>query len=64
MSTGKIHADEVDIDGLLIRRLLAARFPHCADFLLAPVPSAGTDNGLYRLGTEMIVRLPRIDWAV
>jgi aminoglycoside phosphotransferase (APT) family kinase protein len=28
------------------------------------VPSAGTDNALYRLGRDMVVRLPRIDWAV
>ncbi len=64
MSTGNIPADEVDIDVLLVRRLLAVRFPHWPDVPLAPVPSAGTDNALYRLDTEMVVRLPRIDWAV
>ena len=27
------------------------------------MPSAGTDNALYRLGDELVVRLPRIHWA-
>ena len=45
-------------------RLLAAQFPQWADLPIEPVPSAGTDNALYRLGDDMVVRLPRIDWAV
>jgi len=28
-----------------------------------PVPSAGTDNALYRLGSDLAVRLPRIEGA-
>jgi aminoglycoside phosphotransferase (APT) family kinase protein len=64
MSAGKMHADEVDTDVPLVRRLLAVQFPHWADLPLAPVPSAGTDNALYRLGTDMVVRLPRIQGAV
>jgi hypothetical protein len=54
----------VDTDVSLVRRLLAAQFPQWADLHIAPVPSAGTDNALYRLGEDMAVRLPRIDWAV
>ena len=41
-----------------------AQFPQWADFPIRPVQSAGTDNALYRLGDEMVVRLPRIHWAV
>ena len=63
MSTPKMHADEVDIDEALVRRLLAAQFPQWADLPLAAVPSAGTDNALYRLGADMAVRLPRIESA-
>jgi aminoglycoside phosphotransferase (APT) family kinase protein len=59
-----MHADEVATDASLVRRLLAARFPHWADLSITPVPSAGTDNALYRLGEDMVVRLPRIHWAV
>lgn len=59
-----MHADEVDIDGALVRRLLATQFPAWAELPLAPVASAGTDNALYRLGADMAVRLPRIGWAI
>ena len=31
MGAGKMHADEVDIDVSLVRRLLAAQFPHHHD---------------------------------
>jgi len=59
-----MHADEVDIDVSLVSRLLGAQFPQWADLPLEPVQSAGTDNAIYRLGDDMAVRLPRIDWAV
>ena len=61
---GKMHAGEIDIDAPLVRRLLAAQFPQWADLPIEPVASTGTDNAIYRVGDEMAVRLPRIDWAV
>jgi aminoglycoside phosphotransferase (APT) family kinase protein len=64
MIAGKMHVDEVDTSVDLVVRLLAAQFPQWARLSLVPVPSAGTDNALYRLGADMVVRLPRIDWAV
>lgn len=64
MSAGKMHVDEVDISISLVARLLATQFPQWADLPLDPVPSAGTDNALYRLGDDMVLRLPRIHWAV
>lgn len=60
---GKMHVDEVDIDSALVRRLLATQFPQWADLPIEPVPSAGTNNALYRLGEDMAVRLPRIEGA-
>jgi aminoglycoside phosphotransferase (APT) family kinase protein len=59
-----MHADEVDTDADLVARLVAAQFPHWADLPIRPVPSAGTDNALYRLGGDLVARLPRIHWAV
>jgi aminoglycoside phosphotransferase (APT) family kinase protein len=59
----RMHADELDIDVALVRRLLAAQFPQWADLPLEPVEHAGTDHAIYRLGGEMAVRLPRIHWA-
>src|SRR5579859_6000663 len=64
MSSGKMHADEVDTDASLVRRLLAAQFPQWAELPIAPVLSSGTDNAMYRLGDDLAVRLPRIYWAV
>src|SRR5438132_5593149 len=64
-ATTKMHADELDIDAELVRRLLAEQFPEWAELPIAPVPSAGTVNALYRLGDDMVVRLPRVErWAV
>jgi len=64
MSWPAMHADEVHTDTHLVRRLLVGQFPRWADLPIARVPSSGTDNALYRLGDDMVVRLPRIHWAV
>jgi aminoglycoside phosphotransferase (APT) family kinase protein len=58
-----MHPDEVPVPAELVRRLLAARFPQWAGLPLAPVASYGTDNVLYRLGADLVVRLPKIEWA-
>jgi aminoglycoside phosphotransferase (APT) family kinase protein len=58
MSAKKIHADQIDTDERLVRRLLADQFPHWADLPVTAVPSSGTENAIYRLGDEMGVRLP------
>lgn len=55
-----MHANEVYTDAALVARLLAAQFPQWADLPIMPVRSAGTDNALYRLGDDMVVRLPRL----
>jgi len=57
----RMHADEVDTDVDLIRRLLAAQFPQWADLAIEPVLPMGTDNALYRLGSDMVARLPRME---
>ncbi|MBK7218788.1 MAG: aminoglycoside phosphotransferase family protein [Candidatus Promineofilum sp.] len=64
MIAGKMHLDEVDTSAALVGRLLAEQFPQWANLPITPVPSAGTDNALYRLGDDLAVRLPRIHWAV
>ena len=60
----KMHAGEVDTDVALVRRLLAAQFPHWSDLPIDPVVSYGTDHDIYRLGDHLAARLPRIDWAI
>lgn len=64
MSMTKMHENEFHIDEALVHKLIAHQFPQWANLPLTSVPSAGTDNALYRLGNNKLVRLPRIDWAV
>jgi aminoglycoside phosphotransferase (APT) family kinase protein len=59
MCPRRMHADELDIDVPLVRRLLAAQFPQWAALPIEPVRPRGTDNALYRLGYDMVARLPR-----
>lgn len=59
----KMRPEEIDIDAALVGRLLAAQFPRWAGLPLAKVRSAGTDNAMYRLGDELVVRLPRLPWG-
>src|SRR4029453_13072456 len=59
-----MHADEVDTHSSLVRRLLAAQFPQWAELPIEPVELRGTDNALYRLGNDMVVRLPRRERTV
>lgn len=51
-------AAEVDVSAGLVRRLLAAQHP---DLATLPVEflANGWDNAMYRLGGELLVRLPR-----
>ena len=53
-----MHADEVDVDVALVRRLIGVQHPQWAALPIRPVAARGTDNALYRLGEEMVVRLP------
>ena len=63
MAVSRMHADEVDTDVALVRRLVAEQFPQWGALTVEPVRSAGTVHAIYRLGTDMVVRLPRIERA-
>ncbi len=58
-----MHAEELEIDATLVRRLLVSQFPEWRDRPLERVESSGTDNAIFRLGNDLAVRLPRIHWA-
>jgi aminoglycoside phosphotransferase (APT) family kinase protein len=49
---------EVDVDDVLVQRLLAEQHPDLADLDLVLVAS-GWDNVMFRLGNDLAVRLPR-----
>ncbi|MGW1915205.1 aminoglycoside phosphotransferase family protein [Streptomyces sp. NPDC002076] len=59
-----MHADEIDLDAPLVQRLIARRFPQWAALPVRRLPSAGTENAMFRLGTDLLVRLPRRPGAV
>lgn len=61
---GRMHDGELDIDAGLVRALLQSQHSEWADLPLQRVRSSGTDNALFRLGPDMVVRMPRIHWAV
>ncbi|SDT00430.1 Predicted kinase, aminoglycoside phosphotransferase (APT) family [Nocardioides scoriae] len=63
MTRRRMHPDQVDTSVDLVRRLLAAQHPRWADLPVEPVVEAGTDHDLYRLGHDLLVRLPVIGWA-
>lgn len=54
-----LHEDEVRIDAALVRRLVDRSFPELAGRPLRPMPVTGSTNVLFRLGEDLLVRLPR-----
>lgn len=58
-----MHDHELPIDRALVRGLITDQFPEYADLPLRRVRSIGTDNALYRLGSDLVVRLPRTPWS-
>ena len=58
-----LHEGEVEVGDATVRALLMEQFPEWADEPLRRVPDSGTDNAIYRLGEDMGIRRPRIQWA-
>jgi len=54
----QMHDDQVEITERLVRGLLDRQLPQYAGLPLAPVAEHGTDHALYRLGDELLVRMP------
>ena len=57
--TTRLHDDEPDTSPEIVRALLQHQVPEMAGLPLSAVSNTGSDNALYRLGTEYVVRLPR-----
>lgn len=53
-----LHDNEIQVDEALVRSLLREHRPEWAVLPISPA-GAGTDNTMYRLGDELLVRLPR-----
>ncbi|MCP2264201.1 aminoglycoside phosphotransferase family protein [Promicromonospora thailandica] len=61
MST--LHDDEVVSTPDLVRRLVAARYPAWAHLPVTRGPAGGTDHHLFRVGDELLARMPKTGWA-
>jgi len=55
----RMHADEFTLDDGAVAQRVAKRFPHWSGLTVTRVASAGTDNALFRLGDNLVVRMPR-----
>ena len=55
----RLHKNELRIDRDLVERLIAAQFPQYAGMSLQQLGESGSSNLLFRLGDELLVRLPR-----
>jgi aminoglycoside phosphotransferase (APT) family kinase protein len=54
-----LHDDEIPIDLGLVRSLVDGEFPQYADLPLRRLAASGSTNALFRLGNDLLVRLPR-----
>jgi aminoglycoside phosphotransferase (APT) family kinase protein len=54
-----LHDDELAVDADLVRRLVARSLPAYAGMPVEPLDSSGSTNALFRLGDDLLVRLPR-----
>lgn len=57
--TTPLHDDEQDTSGEVARTLLRRQAPALAGLPLTPLSNTGCDNTLYKLGSDLVVRLPR-----
>lgn len=54
-----LHDDEFDLDADIVRRLVATLRPQYTSMSLEQLTQSGSSNVLFRLGNELLVRLPR-----
>lgn len=59
----KRHDDEFPVDEVLVRRLLRSQFPQWGDLPLKLLEPQGTDHNIYRLGAELVVRVPVMEYC-
>jgi aminoglycoside phosphotransferase (APT) family kinase protein len=57
--TRGLHSDEIAIDAGLVRSLVRRALPAHADDPVRRLASSGSTNVLFRLGEDLLVRLPR-----
>jgi len=58
-----LHDGEPHVDLALVRALVDSQQPQWSALGLREQTATGTDHHLFRLGDELVVRVPRVDWA-
>jgi len=59
-----MHPDDLTMNDAMIRALLTQHAPQWAALPLQRVDSSGTDNAMFRIGSELVLRIPRHRSAV
>lgn len=59
MAEQRLHRDELPISLELVRELIGSQFPQYAALPILPLTATGSTNRLFRLGGELLVRMPR-----
>ena len=60
----KMHDDEFEVSESLVRKLIENQCPQWASLFIKSIDSSGTVHALFRLGSEYVIRLPRIEGAI
>ncbi|MDX8030225.1 aminoglycoside phosphotransferase family protein [Lentzea sp. BCCO 10_0856] len=58
-----MHDGEIATDVSLVDELVRTQFPRWHGLPITQLEHGGTDHAIYRLGDELAVRLPRIEWS-
>ncbi|MFG2651737.1 aminoglycoside phosphotransferase family protein [Streptomyces sp. NPDC048436] len=61
MSSGQMHHGQHPVTEALVAQLVAGQFPRWGGLGVSRLPSGGTVNAMYRLGDDMVVRLPLVE---
>ncbi|MFE3185343.1 aminoglycoside phosphotransferase family protein [Streptomyces violascens] len=61
MSAEQMHPGQHPLGDDLVRALIAGQLPQWAGLAVERFPSGGTVNAMYRLGDDLVVRLPLVE---
>jgi len=58
-----MHENEVEVNEEIVKALILEQLPAYKDLPVERVHSTGTVNAIFKLGDELCVRLPTLEWA-